>query len=167
MPSRFWLLLPCGLGLAIAVFAFGSCSESTDLGNPCRLMKPTGDGGLVPISVGDTIINNNFDFLSTGDSDCEDLICLRIHGPDGGVNTAYDDSDGIAHGSCSTGCIDKTDCGESSKGLVCQQLSFDQKFLDQLKSADPATYQEYFGDQATATYCVDPTKEPGGGTTGS
>jgi hypothetical protein len=151
--SRSALLL-----VALALLAQG-CKDVTDLDDPCRLMRPDGDGGLVTIQVGDPNFNPNFDFISTGDSDCEDLVCVRIHNPS---STFYDDSDGTLHGRCSNNCIvDKgtnqsTDCGEPEKGLQCVQLSFDQKFIDGYCKANPADCKATFGDNTGATYCVDP-----------
>lgn len=161
--------------LAIAIVGFATligCSLPTDLDNPCRLSvpDPNNDGGVVFISTNDPIVTATdstgaltfpqFDFLSSGDPDCEDLICIRMANPATGF---YDDSDGIVHGRCSNNCIidqgtnKSSDCGEAEKGLVCQQLSLDQTFINSYCSSDPADCSSIFGsDDPSATYCVDP-----------
>jgi len=139
-----------------------ACNPPVDYGNPCRLTRPNGDGGLAFIPLDDPAIaqGSGFDFLATGDSDCEDLVCIRQKGKD---YSQFDDGDPaddgtkLAHGECSTPCTDDTDCGDQARGLTCTQLAFDPAFLEQLKTNDPDTYKKYFGDSASANYCIDPT----------
>lgn len=136
----------------LGLLAFGGCKEATDFGAPCRIMVPKGDGTLEVVKSNDPRIDPRFDFLSSGNSDCENLLCLR----EAGVDYGESDADGNAHGICSTPCIDVTDCGEPEKALDCQKLGFDQEYLDKLKQADPKTFADYFGESASATYCIDP-----------
>lgn len=143
----------CGAALLCA------CNPPKDFGNICRLSRPVGnDGGLEFIPKDDPSIRSNFDFLANGDPDCEDLVCLRQAGKDYSTPDGTADATGklYAHGECSTPCIDATDCGEPARGLTCEKLAFDQSFLDNLKRNDPATYAQYFGDNASALYCTDP-----------
>jgi hypothetical protein len=154
------LLLSCALALGLM-----ACQDPNDLDQPCRLMRPDQNGNLQVVHVGDTdssgkpIVDPNFDFLSTGNSDCENLFCIRIHGTD---NTRYDDSDGNVHGHCSNACIDVNDCGQKVQGLVCQQLAFDQAFINRLcgPNGDANTCQATFGGNTSATYCINPNLEP-------
>ncbi len=147
------------LGLAFAAIG---CKPPSDLDNPCRLEvpDPMNDGGYIVLKAGDPSIDTRFDFISTGNSDCENLVCIRMHDPADGF---YDDSDGNAHGRCSNTCIPtsadgkSTDCSGSVSALVCQQLSFSQTFIDSFCQSDPADCSSVFGDNASATYCVDPT----------
>jgi len=140
--------------LAVAlVAALAACQPPLDYGTPCRLTHAFADGGGISfVAAGDTSIDPRFDFLANGDPDCEDLVCIRQAGKD----YSKIDTDGNAHGECSTPCIEDADCGDPAKGLQCHQLAFDQAFLNQLCTQDPATCHQAFGDSASATYCTDP-----------
>lgn len=142
------------LGVLAGAAMLVACNPPSDIGNPCRLTRAADDGGVDFIPVGDSAIDPRFDFLANGDPDCENLVCVRQAGKD---YSAQESGDNLARGLCSNSCIDATDCGDQSRGMVCQQLAFDQAFLDNLKNSDPATYQQYFGDSASSTYCIDPT----------
>ena len=144
-----------GLLALLAGLLLAACNPPVDYGQVCRLTRPTqaDGGGLEYIPADDpALADADFDFLSNGDTDCEDLVCVRQHGKDFRSN----DEDGMAHGICSTPCIGDSDCGDQASGLVCHQLAFDQAFLDQLRENDPATYEEYFGDSSSPNYCINP-----------
>ena len=152
---RAGLIAVCGAALLAT-----ACNPPKDFGNVCRLTKPSagGDGGVDYIFKDDPTVKSGFDFLANGDPDCEDLVCLRQAGKDYATADAAPDSEGklYLHGECSTPCIDNTDCGEPARGLQCVKLAFDQAFLDNLKRTDPITYNQYFGDVASALFCTDP-----------
>jgi hypothetical protein len=155
-----------------ACFALVACNVPTDLNNPCRLSKPdpNNDGGLIFIMTTDPIVVgtngtstfSQFDFISSGDSDCENLVCIREANPAMGF---YDDTDGYEHGRCSNNCIvdqgnsHSSNCGEAEKGLICRQLALDQSFIDAYCNSDPAGCQCIFGTDTSATYCVDPNAQ--------
>jgi len=141
------VVMACSLGV-------WACNPPVDYGNSCRLTRPQfpDGGGIEFIKSGDSAIDSRFDFLSNGDPDCEDLVCIRQAGKD---YTAQE-TDGNAHGECSTNCLSDDDCGDQAKGLKCTQLAFDQEFLQNLCATDPVTCHEYFGDSTSALYCTDP-----------
>jgi hypothetical protein len=144
-----------GLFLAAAAsLLIGACNPPPDYGSPCRLTRPSlpDGGGIEFVAVNDSALNPAFDFLANGDPECEDLVCIRQHGKDYSAL----DTDQVAHGECSTPCIGDSDCGDPAKGLTCVQLAFDPAFLSGLQQNDPATYNQYFGDSASANYCTDP-----------
>lgn len=143
------------LAAMVGGLALVACEPPKDYGQQCRLTRPSfpDGGGIEYLKKDDAAIDPRFDFLANGDPDCEDLVCVRQHGKD---YSQIDQGDGNAHGECSTPCIGDEDCGDPAKGLKCSQLAFDQTFLDNLKKNDPATYAQYFGDSASALYCVDP-----------
>jgi hypothetical protein len=143
-----------GFAALLGGLLLAACNPPVDYGQPCQLIRPAfpDGGGIAFIPVGDPEIDPRFDFLSNGDPDCEDLVCIRQAGKDYSAM----EGNGNAHGECSTACIGDSDCGDASLGLTCSQLAFDQEFLDQLRTQDPATYAEFFGDSASAHYCTDP-----------
>ena len=151
------------LGLAASV-ALIACNVPTDLNNPCRLSEPdpNNDGGLIFILSTDTAtVSPDFDFISSGDSDCENLVCIRVAHPAMGF---YDDTT-YWGGRCSNNCIvdeannHSSNCGEAEKGLACRQLSLDQTFIDSYCASNPAGCQSTFGNDTSATYCVDPNAQ--------
>lgn len=137
-----------------AGLASTACEPPKDYGNQCRLTRPSypDGGGIEYLKANDTAIDPRFDFLANGDPDCEDLVCVRQAGKD----YSQVDSDGNAHGECSTPCIGDEDCGDPAKGLKCSQLAFDQQFLTNLCQTDPTTCHQYFGDNPGALFCTDP-----------
>ncbi|MBS2029150.1 MAG: adventurous gliding motility lipoprotein CglC [Deltaproteobacteria bacterium] len=143
------------LGMVVCGLGIWGCNPPVDYGNTCRLTRPAfpDGGGIEFIKSGDDAVKNSaFDFLSNGDPDCEDLVCIRQAGKD----YSAQETDGNAHGECSTDCLSDDDCGDPAKGLKCTQLAFDQTFLQNLCSTDPATCREFFGDSPNALYCTDP-----------
>jgi hypothetical protein len=152
---RAGLIAVCGAALLAT-----ACNPPKDYGNLCRLTKASagGDGGVDYILKDDAAVKPGYDFLANGDPDCEDLVCLRQAGKDYGTADGAPFADGklYAHGECSTPCTADADCGEPARGLTCTKLGFDQAFLDNLKRTDPATYNQYFGDVASAYFCTDP-----------
>lgn len=131
-----------------------ACNPPVDYGKPCRLTRPTlpDGGGIEFIPGGDPAIDYRFTFLANGDSDCEDLVCIRQDHKDYSAL----DTPKNAYGECSTPCLEDSDCGDQSLGLLCQPPAFDQEFIDQLCSTDPATCSQYFGDTSASKFCIDP-----------
>jgi hypothetical protein len=131
------------------------CKETTDLDQRCRLMQPdpSDNTKLVILKDGDPSINPAFDFISSGDSDCDDLVCIRLH--NGNSTTYPPDESGNATGKCSRPCIEKGDCGEPEKGLVCNQLGLDPDFINGLP---PDIRQKYLGETGSL-FCVNPNDE--------
>ena len=150
--KRASLILMAAVGLGL-----WGCNPPVDYGNSCRLTRPQfpDGGGVQVIPAGDTSIDPRFDFLSNGDSDCEDLVCIRQAGKDYSAQEQAA-NDQIARGECSTDCTGDEDCGDQARGLKCTQVAFDQEFLQHLCATDPATCQQYFGDSTSALYCTDP-----------
>ncbi len=145
------------LGLVLAV----ACNVRSDLDDPCRMIVPdtSVDGGYRMLLASAFASDAGSDFLSTGDPDCEELVCIRRGNAAPGF---YDDADGVAHGRCSVSCIpdraggESSNCSGASVPLQCARLGLDQATLDSFCASDPASCQSLLGSDPSATYCVDP-----------
>ena len=86
------------------------------------------------------------DWFETGNTACDNLVCMQSPMPLGGSkvkNNPY----------CSKACISDRDCYSSETGLVCRAVVLDQEFLAAL---DPATRARYLGDIQISNYCAIP-----------
>ena len=88
--------------------------------------------------------NVTFDYLETGYTPCENLVCILSPDPK---------SDTKRREYCSKACVSNADCSESDTGLVCRPVVFDANFINTL---DPAVRQRYLGDITLSNYCAPP-----------
>jgi len=122
-PMRFPLL-----ALVPALLLLAGCQDP-DVGQACSIAGLPG-GGAAPVAA---------DWMETGNTTCDNLVCIRSPGRD----VPY----------CSKACVSDRDCYSGETGLVCRAVVLDQEFLAAL---DPATRQKYLGDIQISNYCAVP-----------
>jgi len=148
----------------LLVVLLGACTEQTDLGTPCTLVRANPDGGrAIAVLKSDSVIRDaaNKDFISFGSTECEDQVCVR--------DSAYvDHSDGgtdpSAKGYCSRACVENSTVGcpsqdgnldrDAKTRLSCRALLLDSTTLAAIKAADPARYQATFGTTTSPYFCA-------------
>ena len=114
-----------------ASFAALAACQSPDVGAPCSL----------DFAVPQPVVA---DYLETGRTECDNLVCIRSQGTSKQATEAY----------CSKPCVANGDCSPSDTGLVCRKVVLDDAFLATL---DPATKQKYLGDSGQfSNYCAAP-----------
>jgi hypothetical protein len=149
------------------VSAFAACTSTTDLGEPCILVKKNPDTSSsvqsVPITAKE--ITPGKDFISFGAVECEDLVCVldaehtsQID-PDGGNPDAP--VTGYCSRSCvpgsSTACAPQKDTANDSNpdtSMSCRALLLDPATLGRICQADPAKCQQYFGNNSSPYFCA-------------
>lgn len=120
--------------LVLGSVALGGCQDP-DVGQKCSF-----DGNLATLTAGDVPA----DYLETGITSCDSLVCIKSPKPPSQVkNNPY----------CSKVCVSNADCSQSDTGLVCRQVVLDPTFINSL---DPAVRQKYLGDTQFAFYCAAP-----------
>jgi hypothetical protein len=133
--------------LSILLLTFG-CNPPSDLGNVCELRLA--DGGLWTSAVSPTD-----DFIYSGTTQCENLVCLRPAGSP--LDAGY--------GLCSNNCTPKNasdpnslsdDCNGRESGLVCRQIALDPSFIKAILAQDGGKQllQEVLGGNTIPTYCT-------------
>ncbi|MFL5263473.1 MAG: adventurous gliding motility lipoprotein CglC [Anaeromyxobacteraceae bacterium] len=111
--------------------ALSGCQDP-DVGQKCT----------VDLNVDRTIVAA--DYLETGKTDCENLVCILSPDPKSeSKNREY----------CSKACVSNADCSESDTGLVCRPVVLDANFINTL---DPTVRQRYLGDITLSNYCAPP-----------
>jgi hypothetical protein len=84
------------------------------------------------------------DYLETGKTECENLVCIR--------SPAVASWDG-ANPYCSKPCVSDDDCSRSETGLTCRSVVLDPEFIASL----PVEVREkYLGDVQFSSYCAIP-----------
>ncbi len=138
--------------LALVLVVLAACAAKTDIGQTCDMTKPNANGGVSPVP-DSAVSNNTLDYVSLGSTVCDDMICLRSRG-DGNPASV----NGNARGSCTAACLSDKDCSPDYQGnsgtYTCAALFMDQNFLAAYKAADPDGYNQLFGSNASAKYCV-------------
>ncbi len=130
-----------------AAFVLLACTPASDIGKPCTLRR---DGGVWNVS------SPTDDFLDTGTTFCQNLVCIRPAGYDGGAGAGF----------CSNNCTpdDPTatsgpsaDCDSATTGLVCRPITLDPDFVKSVEEEDggQAILDEYLGG-ANTYYCATP-----------
>ena len=121
----------------VAVLAACAACQAPDVGSPCALSPapPT------PVTA---------DYLQTGTTTCDTLICIQSAPPPAGTKLSFDPNGGY----CSKPCVGDSDCSTGDTGLVCRSVILDPAFLAGL---DPKVKTQYLGDIGQfSTYCATP-----------
>ncbi|MBI3185257.1 MAG: adventurous gliding motility lipoprotein CglD [Myxococcales bacterium] len=160
---------------SLTALALAGCPVSTDLGQPCILVRkdpsdPTGKRSIA-IKEGDPFIKDRAgkDFISFGATACEDFVCVRDSSfarPAGSLDTAD------AVGYCSRPCVQGSTCPAANPQdnenpatrLSCRPLLLDVETLNAIKQADPQTFTKYFGDTTSPYFCARGKAATDGGT---
>jgi hypothetical protein len=159
MPGRKVLLH--SLGALLLAATVSGCSEESEIGKPCQLVKaPTPADAATgarfsPVLYGELV--DGQDFISFGATGCVDLICVHDK------NSPVGDASAPAFGYCSAACIPGSDdcsqvAGDAVEGLEerisCRSLLLDQETLDRLRKEDPDAYRRAFGETVSPFYCA-------------
>jgi hypothetical protein len=131
--------------LLAVLLALGAC-QSPDVGQPCTISWGTAETAPPPPDPVTLFQNKGSDWFETGNTSCENLVCIVSPEPAG---SRY-----AAGGYCSKPCVSDQDCFQSETGLVCRQLLLDPAFLKELDTLDPKLRQQYLGDIQFSSYCV-------------
>jgi hypothetical protein len=115
-PARTVLLIAATLGMLTGC-------QSPDVGQTCSL----------------DIQDTAGDYLETGKTECENLVCIR--------------SAGRADAYCSKPCVSNDDCASGETGLVCRAVVLDPEFM---ASLPPDVRDKYLGDVRFSDYCATP-----------
>lgn len=116
------------LALLPALVLLAGCQDP-DVGQACSIAGLP-SGGAAPVAA---------DWMETGNTTCDNLVCIRSPGRD----VPY----------CSKACVSDRDCSSGSTGLVCRPVVLDAEFLASLPEA---TRQKYLGDVQFSNYCAAP-----------
>jgi len=121
--------------LAGVLLGMLAACQQPDVGQSCSFDVP----GVGPGPV-------TADYLETGKTECENLVCIRSPDPPAGShvkNNPY----------CSKPCVSDSDCSKSETGLVCRTVVLDPQFLASLPED---VKQKYLGDVQFSSYCATP-----------
>jgi hypothetical protein len=116
---------------ALALAALAAC-QSPDVGGACNF------DFTVPTSVA-------ADYLETGRTECDNLVCIQSPSPPSNVkNNPY----------CSKPCVADSDCSPSDTGLYCRKVVLDEAFLATLPDD---VKRQFLGDTGSfSKYCASP-----------
>lgn len=118
------------LAFAASLAALTAC-QAPDVGGECTLT----------VAVPEPVVA---DYLETGNTACDNLVCIRSQLTSKQATGAY----------CSKPCVADNDCSPGETGLFCRKVILDDVFLANL---DPATKQKYLGATGQfSTYCAAP-----------
>ena len=119
---------------AVLLGMLAGCQQP-DVGQLCSFDLPGVGPG--PVSA---------DYLETGKTECENLVCIRSPPPPAGSrikNNPY----------CSKACVSDADCAKGETGLVCRAVVLDPQFLASLPDD---VRRKYLGDVQFSAYCAAP-----------
>jgi hypothetical protein len=128
---------PRSLLLAAVFLGMLAACQQPDVGQSCSFDAP----GVAPGPI-------QADYLETGKTECENLVCIRSPEPPAGSkiqNNPY----------CSKPCVSDGDCSRGETGLVCRSVVLDPEFLASLPEE---TRRKYLGDVQFSSYCAAPTR---------
>lgn len=117
---------------ALLTLSLSACQQP-DVGQSCQLT------GQLQCDA-----NVTGDYLQTGSTGCENLVCLC---------SQFQAGSRYQGAFCSKPCVSDADCFQSETGLVCRQVVLDPTFLASLSDA---TRQQYLGDIQRSSYCAVP-----------
>jgi hypothetical protein len=121
------------VGLVLAALLVAGCQDP-DVGQPCTF----------DLSGSENIPG---DYLETGKTECENLVCIRSPtAPSSVKNNPY----------CSKPCVANSDCSESDTGLVCRAVVVDQNWVSSLTPEQQQKYHDYLGAIQFSSYCAAP-----------
>ncbi len=120
--------------VSAALLALAGCQDP-DVGQPCTFDIQ----GISPTTIG-------VDFLETGKTECENLVCMVSPTPPAGSKVK-------SNPYCSKVCVSNADCSQDETGLECRKVVLDETFLNAL---DPATKQRYLPGNTFTNYCAPP-----------
>jgi len=161
---RFQTTLPrFAFVMGLAALAGAGCTQINDVGNPCVLVRkdPTDtdpSDGIRSIPIKESEIQGGKDFISFGATECEDLVCVRDANAEPNPNPDAD-----ATGFCSKPCLQtsadscktgRSDIDEGDQPFTCRPLLLDEGTLASIRQADPAKYEQYFGDTVSPYFCA-------------
>jgi len=130
--------------LALAALAALVACQPPDVGQRCEI---TWAGANPPTP---TDPNFSSDYLETGNTACDNLVCIVSPVRSG----KYSDCPNGACGYCSKPCVSNEDCYQSQTGLVCRQMVLDPAFI---ASLPPDVRQKYLGNASQfSSYCAVP-----------
>jgi hypothetical protein len=115
-------------GLALGALLVAGCQDP-DVGQPCTF----------DLSGNEEVPG---DYLETGKTECENLVCIR--------------SPTRATGYCSKPCVATSDCSQSDTGLVCRPVVVDQNWVQSLTPEQQQKYNDYLGSIQFSNYCALP-----------
>jgi hypothetical protein len=162
MPGR--MILVRSLGALLLAAAVSGCSQESEIGKPCALVKkPSAEEAaqgarFSPVLYRELVPGQ--DFISFGATGCVDLICVNDKDHPRG---SPDEQDAPAFGYCSDACIPGSDscsdvAGDAVEGLEsrisCRALLLDQETLDRLRQEDPDAYRNTFGENVNPFFCA-------------
>jgi hypothetical protein len=136
------------LAALVLITALTAACQKPDVGARCALSWGSSSPAPNPQTA-------QGDYFETGNTECDDLICIVSPAEAG---TRYGDcagADGNSCGYCSKPCVSNADCFSSDTGLICDKVVLDEAFIATLP-ADVRT--RYLGDVATSSYCVVPNR---------
>jgi hypothetical protein len=125
--GRFASMVLIALGAAM----LPGCQEP-DVGQSCSFDVATPDGPLTA------------DYLETGKTECENLVCIRSPAVESWTR---------ANPYCSKPCVSDDDCSRSETGLTCRSVVLDPEFIASLPED---VRQKYLGDVQFSSYCAIP-----------
>ena len=157
--------------LSATLFA---CSTSTDLGQPCIMVKALKDGGVTDVLVGD--LSSGKDFVSFGATECADLVCVVDQAAaslqlsqaqrDAGLSLSSP-----ATGYCSFACVqgNNSTCSPQYNDLqnvpglamTCRELVLDPALIQEI-CKDPVKCEQYFGSNRASFFCARGAPTDGG-----
>lgn len=117
--------LPLLAALALGMLA--GCQDP-DVGQTCSFDAPALTEGSI-----------TGDYLETGKTECENLVCIR--------------SPQRPSPYCSKPCVSDSDCSKDETGLVCRAVVLDPGFIAQLPED---VRRKYLGDVQFSNYCAAP-----------
>jgi hypothetical protein len=134
------------LALALALpLALGAC-QKPDVGARCELGWNRDPSNPTQPPTPQTAAA---DYFETGNSSCDDQICIVSPAPAG---SRYGGCSGDSCGYCSKPCVSDKDCYKSDTGLVCDWILPDSTLV----SGGGDTLQMYLPDTNPSRYCVVP-----------
>lgn len=86
------------------------------------------------------------DYLETGKTECENLVCIRSPDQPAGSRVK-------SNPYCSKPCVSNSECSTGDTGLVCRSVVLDPAFLASLPED---VRQKYLGDVQVSSYCAAP-----------
>lgn len=153
--------------LLAATGLVASCKvPASDVGKRCVLVKRApADAGVNSVPVKESEVTQGKDFISFGSTECDDYVCVRDKDMPMGTNPEAD-----AVGYCSKPCApaNQLGCAVAKEnqtalftGATCRPLLLDEETIGTICNVDPATCQQYFGNNRSPYFCARDTSTGG------